>query len=295
MTDTYATNHTVKLYAELMKFAMDLAQRGGQVAVAKLGQVSASYKSDRSLVTAADYQAQRTIVEAIQRRFPQHGIIAEETTDDAGDTLKSSELTWVIDPLDGTRNYSRTMLPFTTSVAVLERGRPAAAAIYEPHSGFLFHGYRGGGAYRNGQCVRVREKGLSAETIIATASGQGWAMPKYVHRWFDQHVLRTMGSTALNLAGTAAGAYDACLVAQARLWDVAAGWLLIEEAGGLICPLRMSLPSTVKVLATRIDPTSPNKVSYWPADLTKYNNQCLPLLAAGRTIFPQLYRQTQGQ
>lgn len=285
--------HAPEQYAQLMELAVQLAKQGGSLALDLLGKVSCSYKSDQSIVTEADYKVQQLIVSAITKRFAQHTFIVEEATD-APRPTEPLGYTWVIDPVDGTRNYWRGAGPFSTAIAVLHNGLPVAAAVYDPQSRYVFHAYLTGGAYRNGTRITVRQDPITDATMITSSAGKGRIMPGFVHRWLDDYVLRIMGSYALDLAIVASGAYDACLITPpGKLWDVAAGWLLVTEAGGMICPLERHGQYAEPILATQPDPKSPNKLSYWPLDTPSYNDQGLLLLAASPAVFGQLYQNTQ--
>jgi len=138
---------------------------------------------------------------------------------------------WVIDPIDGTRNYARAVPLFCVSVALMENGWPVVGIIYDPMADRMYSASAGGGVWLNE--ARFIPEGIcdSPDVLIGSPSGQRQLLPAAVHWWLDRYKLRNTGSTALHLAHLATGGFDAVLVTEAHLWDIAAGFLLGREVG----------------------------------------------------------------
>jgi len=225
--------------SELESTACELARAGGALARQRLGTATASRKADRTLVTDVDHAVQDLILETLGRRFPTHAVVAEETLrrPDRHAALGEAEFCWIVDPLDGTRNYLRGFPGFATSIAVARAGVPVVAAVYGPMTDQLYRAASGLGAWLGERRLGVRNEGSGRDTLLAVPSGRSRPLPRAVVRWLDKLVLRNIGSTALHLALVAAGALDAAFSHECGVWDVAAGWLLVCEAGGVVTDL----------------------------------------------------------
>lgn len=247
--------------------AEQAARRGGEIGRAAFGtRPDLRFKADRSEVTAIDIAAERAVISLIRAERPQDAFIAEERTADSdGPRPGDAEICWAIDPVDGTRNYVRGIPVFACSVAALRRGTPIAGAIYDPLHDALYSADADGPLLVNGQ----------SQPDLAAADADGYrqaarvlaAIPSLphrrflptVHRMIERFVVRTYGSAAMHLAWIATGRIDAALQDNPKLWDVAAGWLLVQRAGGLV---------------TRTDGQA-----MFPIDLASYGGEDLPLVA----------------
>jgi myo-inositol-1(or 4)-monophosphatase len=215
-------------------------------------------KGLRDIVTDADAKAQRAIIEIIQARFPSHDIISEESDlgskDQAdvkggsdelttGDGRRSPDrarcpYTWIVDPLDGTTNYSRRLPCFCTSIALSHQGVVILGVVYDPLRDDLFQAERGKGAYLNGESLRVSH----VESLAGALVGFDWARAQ-AEREVIAHLvaqmalqvrtLRTLGAAALGLCYVAAGWLDVYFHFSLSAWDAAAGALIVQEAGGV--------------------------------------------------------------
>lgn len=248
--------------ADLRSFAADLARIGGRAADRLFGKVSVARKPDNSPVTEADHITQDAILRALSERYPTHAVIVEETL---ADPMRHAELAgcdycWVIDPIDGTRNYGRGVRVYATSVAVLLHGRPVAGAVYDATSDVVFSAGQGFGAFREGEPLAIAEAEISRETTIAVGSFRRRPMPEAVKGWMSHYLMRNQGSTALHLAWVAAGLVDAAYSNECKIWDIAAAAVIIEEAGGVI--------------------SSEAGEGLWPRDLEDENGQDMQILAA---------------
>ena len=221
-----------------LNIAVPAARRAGDLIVRNMDRAAGleiGVKGKNDYVTEVDRLAESVIIEALQKAYPDHGIMAEESGE-TGD----SEYTWVIDPLDGTTNFLHGFPQFAVSIALLHRGRPQQGVIYDPLRQELFTASRGRGAQLNNRRIRVSSRvGLDGALL-----GTGFPFREYQH--LDVY-LRTMkafiastsgirraGAAALDLAYVACGRLDGFWESGLKLWDIAAGCLLIEEAGGLV-------------------------------------------------------------
>jgi len=191
-------------------------------------------KGPQDIVTEADLEAQATIVKRLNRRFPDHGILAEEGLD----TAPGAEWRWILDPLDGTKNFSRGIPTFCVSIAAEQEGRMKVGIVHDPLLKETFLGVAGHGAWLNGEPLEVSRVSRLKAAFLATG------VPHRVQQ-FSTLVTKTFGkfaTRALCVRGRGAGALDLCYVACGRLdgyweldqspWDVAAGSLILTEAGG---------------------------------------------------------------
>lgn len=200
----------------------------------KAGQVE--IKALNSLVSYVDQEAERRLVEGLQAIIPEAGFLTEEETI----VQERKEWNWIIDPLDGTTNFLFDVPIFAVSVALYHKESPELGVIYEVGQDELFTARKGGGAYCNGQPIRVAQEEDLAKTLLATG------FPYYdfdriqefnallAHFYTHTRGLRRMGSAATDLAYVAAGRFDGFFEYGLSPWDVAAGILLVQEAGGLV-------------------------------------------------------------
>lgn len=228
---------------DVLTHAIEWAQAGGRVARDRLGAAVASRKADQSPVTDADHAVQALILDAIAVRYPRHAVLTEETIGrpERHARVTEAEWCWVIDPIDGTRNYARGLPIFVTSVAVLCQGVPVAGVVYDVMAGHTYSACAGGGAWRDGARLAVADNPVSHDMIVGAPAGNGNPMPRPVHEWLDRTSMRNLGATALHLAMVAAGCMDAAVCFRSNLWDIAAGALLVAEAGGTVTDLEGKL------------------------------------------------------
>lgn len=202
------------------------------------GQVRASdadVKSLNSLVSRVDIEAERKIVEALSAMSPSAGFLTEE---DTRDTRSDSELTWIIDPLDGTTNFLHGIPVFAISIALKQEETIVFGVVYDVMRDIYYEAIRGGGAFMNGVPISCSATKVWSESVIAT--GFPYQTYELGHPMYDVlgHVIRTarglrrLGSAAIDLACVASGVFDVYYEARLNPWDFAAGILLVEEAGG---------------------------------------------------------------
>ncbi len=219
--------------------AQAAARAGGAVLTARQrgGDLEIAYKDARAnLVTIADRESQQAVTEVIRRAFPGHAVVGEEGTTGNPDT----EHVWYVDPLDGTTNYAHGVPFYCVSVALRSRGRTVAGAVYDPAHDEMFAAELDGGATRDGHALRVSAvTRLDRALVVAQAqsvdAGEIRAYAALVERLM--HVaggVRSFGSPALVLCAIAAGRLEAYCEYAMDAWDVAAGQLILREAGGTL-------------------------------------------------------------
>jgi len=201
----------------------------------RLDAISVSSKQRNDLVTEVDRLAEQEIIRILRRTYPHHAILAEESGERGED-----EHCWAIDPLDGTTNFVHGFPHFAVSIALKHRGRLEAAVIYDPVRQDLFLAARGRGAVLNDHRIRVRNRPGLDGALLGT--GFPFRAPQYRDAYLGMFAnlmgrcgdIRRAGSAALDLAYVAAGRLDGFWEIGLREWDIAAGALLIQEAGGLV-------------------------------------------------------------
>lgn len=204
----------------------------------KMDSLNITSKSANDYVSDVDRQAEHEIIQIIRKAYPDHSILAEESGSHAGD-----EFQWIIDPLDGTTNYLHQFPQYSVSIAVKVRDRLEHAVVYDPLKDELFTGTRGSGAQLNGRRLRVSD----AKSLDGALIGTGFPfkdqrnLDPYLEM-FKQMIIptagiRRAGSAALDLAYVAAGRLDGFWELGLNPWDMAAGIVLIQEAGGLVSDL----------------------------------------------------------
>ena len=221
--------------------AVDAARRAGALLLGQLGGPRhIEYKTGpTNLVTDMDRRAEALIVDALRAAYPEHAILTEE----AGDLAGSSRERWIVDPLDGTTNYAHGTPVFAVSIALVVEGRPQVGVIYDPARDECFVAERGAGATLNGRALRVSGVPVLDECVLATGFAytirQGRNTNLAEHDAFSLRcqAVRAIGSAALSLAWVAAGRFDGFWELVLGPWDVAAGALLVEEAGGRVTDL----------------------------------------------------------
>lgn len=237
---------------ELRKLACAAARIGGGIAAEAFGKrMRVEFKSDRSEVTEHDRAAEGAIAAFLRQRRPYDGFLGEESSDPAAPAAASAwtasshgsgtpeGVTWVVDPIDGTRNFTRGAPLFACSVAAMRGGRPIAGAIYDPLRDQMFSAAQGRGAWRGDARLRVAGPPGAAGAqrpgmIVAIPSSAAPATAALVQQIIDRHVVRNLGCTTLHLVMVASGQIDAALMNNTRLWDIAAGAIIVSEAGGTI-------------------------------------------------------------
>jgi myo-inositol-1(or 4)-monophosphatase len=238
--------------------AVRAARAAGQIILRHMNRLeglAVVEKQQLDFVSEVDRLAEAEIIRELKRAYPAHAMLAEES----GATGKSKS-TWVIDPLDGTHNYLRGFPHFSVSIALLEHGDPIVGVVLDPLRGELFTASKGDGAFLNDRRMRVGKREGLAGALLTT----GFPFRQRAH--LDAQIrmtrallaeaedIRRTGSAALDMAYVAAGRIDGFYEIGLKPWDMAAGCLLIREAGGKYCDFvgRDGMPSSGNLLAGNI-------------------------------------------
>ena len=225
----------------MLNVAIKAARAAGAIinrAALDVESVRISQKQINDFVTEVDHASEKVIIETLLTAYPGHGILAEESGSQHG--AKDSEFVWIIDPLDGTTNFIHGFPVYCVSIALAVRGKIEQAVIYDPSRNDLFTATKGRGAYLNERRIRVSKRTQLKECLVSTGFPfrPGDNFKNYLAMMGDvmQRTagLRRPGAAALDLAYVAAGYTDGFFETGLSIWDVAAGSLLVTEAGGLI-------------------------------------------------------------
>lgn len=258
----------IRLFCSLKHFTMHPFMTIGVRAVRKAGNMIARYyqrldeltieqKGVNDFVTQVDREAERMIIETITESYPEHGFLGEEGVAKAA--KPNADATWIIDPIDGTTNFTRGYPDFVVSLACREGDDITHGIIYHPLTQELFTASNGSGAQLDGRRIRVsQQRGLKGSMITApftdrpTNTSQDQQLAIVQHLLTERANLRRSGSAALNLAYVACGRLDVFWGENLKTWDIAAGELLVREAGGYVTDLvgELSQHETGNILAT---------------------------------------------
>ncbi len=224
----------------MIGFLKKLAWEAGEICLQHSPTLSGAdldFKGTRDLVTVVDKKVENHIISAITEKFPDHDIIGEET----GATRKGSDSCWIIDPIDGTTSYFHGQPYYSVSIAFQKNGILEAAVVYAPALGQLFSAERGGGAWLNGtQRLKVSQTENMINCLLATGfaclrAGREPNNLLYLSRILPKiRDIRRCGSAAVDMAYVAAGKVDGFWEMDLNIYDIAAGVLLVEEAGGVV-------------------------------------------------------------
>lgn len=218
--------------------AIEIAREAGRVLLSQCGG-GFELKGEHDLVTAADRASEELIVRRLKERFPNHGVVAEE----GGRAEMRSEHRWYVDPLDGTTNFAHGFPMWNVTLALARNEEVIAGVIYDPLNKELFTAERGAGARLNGAPIRVSEVRRLTDALVATGfpsrkRHQNVNIHFYYQMAMITHGVRRGGSAALDLAYTACGRLEAFWEFGLNPWDMAAGTLLVEEAGGAVSGMK---------------------------------------------------------
>jgi len=225
---------------QMLEVAREAALTAGHFLRERFGtELQISKKGPIDFVTDIDVQSERLIVDIIEKRFPDHDILAEER----GGSSKGSAFRWIIDPLDGTTNYTHGFPAFVVSIAWEREGELEGAAVCDPIARELFHATRGGGAFLNDRPMSVSSTADLGVSLLGTGfSYEAEALRRNL-RLFGEFMIRAagvrrVGAAARDLSYVACGRYDGVWELNLRPWDLAAGILLVTEAGGRVTDFR---------------------------------------------------------
>jgi myo-inositol-1(or 4)-monophosphatase len=286
---------------DIERHAVELARGAGEILAGHFGRrIEVEFKDDkqRDPVTAADKSTQAYLSAEINRRFPDHGVLGEEATEEEKQSEEPARDTlWVLDPLDGTTNFLNGLPVFASSIGVIHRGRPVAAALYIPwpadRGGFVLHCRKGGGARiaslvagggADGEPVKVLETEQPIPNRLIGLPGYFGVANRFTGGLASRAgEPRTTGSIAYELGMTARGVMQYAIFGAPRMWDMAAGALAVQEAGGTVMtrfrgerqwhPLDSFVPTWEQKTPTM------KELRAWVAPLVAGNNHLAPLIA----------------
>ena len=203
----------------------------------ELENLQVSKKGPKDFVTNADIKAEKIIIEELKKARPNYSIISEEN---GVEKNKDETNFWIIDPIDGTTNFLHGVPHFAISIALQSNDEIVCGLIYDPIKDELFYAEKNQGAYFNNQRIRVSKKRDIDECLFAVGKG----------KYNPDLIYRRSGSAALDLAYVASGRFDGYFQNNLNLWDIAAGIIIVKEAGGIINEIDLSSLKNIKVLAS---------------------------------------------
>ncbi len=222
--------------SEFVSAIEPIAREAGELLMGYFARrVPIEYKGDADLVTAADRASEALIIDRLQARFPRHDVMGEE----GARRETGSDYKWYIDPLDGTTNFAHGFPVFCISMGLEHKGQLIAGVVYDPTRGEMFAAEKGSGAWLNQRRIHVSKTARLPESLLATGfpSHKRHKNPNihfYHQITLRTHGVRRAGSAALDLASVASGRYDGFWEFNLNPWDLSAGVLLVEEAGGQV-------------------------------------------------------------
>ncbi len=249
--------HLVVVTNQMLEIAIEAAVEAGRllkINAGKVMRIERKLGQETNLVTETDKKAEELIIRKIKKRYPHHDFLAEESGSSEGD----SEFRWIIDPLDGTTNFTHGMPMFCVSIGLEVKGEMTLGVVYDPNLDELFTAEKGKGAFLNKRRMSVSKTSKLIESLIVTGFPYDIrSHPEAIIRHFNNFLMeaqavRRLGSAALDLCYVAAGRFDGYWENTLNPWDMAAGVLLLEEAGGLFTDF-LGFPTTIykkQVLAT---------------------------------------------
>lgn len=221
---------------DIIKIAEDIAREAGKILLEYLYQEKdIKLKSISNLVTKVDKISEKKIVELINKYFPNHSILTEE----AGDIKKGSSYQWIIDPLDGTTNYAHNYPFFSVSIALKKDNEILLGVIYDPIQDEIFSALKGKGSFLNGKKIRVSSVDKLRDSLLAFGLPYDLTLDdknfvSFINLCRRSHGVRRAGSSALELAYVSCGRLDGYWCQRLNPWDILAGAILVEEAGGRV-------------------------------------------------------------
>lgn len=226
--------------AQYLETAAEIAREAGALLAGYFERrVAFELKGEFDLVTEADRASERLVVERLRSHFPSHGIVAEE----GGGHESPSEYKWYVDPLDGTTNFAHSFPIFNVTLGLERAGEMVAGVIFDPLRQEMFAAERGGGAYLNNRRIRVSKTAKVESSVLSTGFPSRRRHLNINIHFYHQlavatHGVRRTGSAAIDLAWTACGRLDGFWEIGLNPWDMAAGTLLVKEAGGQVSEMR---------------------------------------------------------
>ncbi len=224
----------------MLNFAIETAREAGKILLEKFGRkISVQKKGEINLVTEADFASEKHIIERIKSHYPKHSILAEESGETAAFVAGDDAWKWIIDPLDGTTNFAHGYPCWCVTIAAEHNGEIVLGVTFDPTRNDLFAAEKGRGATLNGRKIQVSDTAELKDALLVT----GFPYDVLGRENFTRHItgfvqksrgIRRDGSAAIDMAYVACGRFDGFWEEGLQPWDVAAGVLLVEEAGGRV-------------------------------------------------------------
>ena len=217
------------------------SQKASKALIRDFGEIEklqVSVKGPSNFVSNADTKAEKIIIEELMKAKKNYSIISEE---DGSKINSDSENVWIIDPIDGTSNFLHGIPHFAISIALKSNNEIISGLIYDPIKDEMFYAEKNSGAFFNNQRIKVSKKKEIEDCLFATGGKE---------KVISDFITRKTGSAALDMAYVAAGRYDGYFQNNLNLWDVAAGIIIIKEAGGIVNEINLSNRSNIKIIAS---------------------------------------------
>ena len=217
------------------------SQKASKALIRDFGEIEklqVSVKGPSNFVSNADTKAEKIIIEELMKAKKNYSIISEE---DGSKINSDSENVWIIDPIDGTSNFLHGIPHFAISIALKSNNEIISGLIYDPIKDEMFYAEKNSGAFFNNKRIKVSKKKEIEDCLFATGGKE---------KVISDFITRKTGSAALDMAYVAAGRYDGYFQNNLNLWDVAAGIILIKEAGGIINEINLSNHNNIKIIAS---------------------------------------------
>lgn len=259
--------------SRMLEVAIVAARLAGQRAMEELRYVKTRLKNGREIVTQADDICQQIILSRIKEAYPDHGFIAEEGPEDKmlfQPPRTAEPIWWVVDPIDGSNNYSHGLLDFAVSIAALHQGEPIVGVIFDPATESMYTAAKDAEAQLNASRITVGKDGISEFASFGVDSHFSEDMMKGVYEIMNRTRFRNLGATALHLAYVAKGALIGTISTVTKIWDIAAGAIIIERAGGVLTDIKGK--------------------SIFPVEPDSYTGQQYRILAANKKTHPELLK-----
>ena len=224
--------------SNFLQFALELAKEAGKTQLRYFGNISSVIKksSNIDLVTNADIKSEEIIISRIKEKYPDHSIVTEESDN----ILESSEYTWIVDPLDGTTNFTHNLPIFAVSIALKKSNEIICGVVYNPAADKCFYAEKDKGAFLNGVTIYPTKSESLSDSLLATGfpylHDEKYDLSFTIFKDFYDCTrgLRRLGAAALDLCFVAMGRFDGFYEFELNSWDIAAGSLIVREAGGLV-------------------------------------------------------------
>jgi myo-inositol-1(or 4)-monophosphatase len=241
----------------MLKNIIEIAKEAGNIVHEGFGKtIDIEFKTNESnLVTQIDKASEKKIINYVKKKFPTHGILAEES----GESKNISEYLWVIDPLDGTTNFAHGLPIFSVSIGVLKNGITIAGVVYDVMQDIVYSAESGGGAYANNKSIFVSPNDKLQRALLVTgfpyniAENPENAFERFIALTKASRGMRRLGSAAIDFCYVANGVFDGFWEVYLHPWDICAGKLILEEAGGIVTGFK---GETIDIFSNKIMATN---------------------------------------